>query len=351
MKIKKYQQGNVLTGYDKEIADYTDWVKLAEPKIQQRRDAFTEFTSGEKAMHKSVAKKRIFNTNITESPEDNFAIQWMQKRIQSRPDLVTEDNINYIKDRLSTLSYLTPQKNASTVANYISNKGKISNAWSKFPDIYKDRLYDFKVDDAIKNGISPEDAEKQVLKHWEKNEKDTGKYWPSLHMLIVNPYVTSKRGQYPFHLAKLHEEAHSWQLPFLKQVSDIAKKYNINADKEKNFAKEIYSRLMTFRKDYDLDPAKKYTLDDVQQWKQMWRQKREDDGFGTNPMSESYHNHGLLWDYSDNMVLDLVNGVASNNRNSLQDSRFQVPQFGMKSQQNGISFARNGSKLHNNLTK
>lgn len=337
MKIKKYQPGGSLTGYDKEISVYKDSILKAEPKIQQRKDAYTALTSGETPLKPTAAKHLVYSQGI-QNTDDNFAVQWHTQRQKARPDLLTENDVNYIKDRLSTLQYTTPDSIANRAEAYVANKGTVNGPLANFIDVYKQPLSGYDLDYFIEN-VSPERTKQHIINDWKK-ETVAGMYYPERHQIITNPYASSLAGKWPKELSKLHEETHSYQMPFLNQVANIAKKYGLNPNKYENHAKEIHARLMTFRKDYNIDPNKRYTLEDVQQLKQNWSQKRADYGFSeTGDPESSYHNHGLLFNYSDNMIMDLLNNVALNNQNKGLGQR---PNF---TTDNNTQFAKLGAKL------
>ena len=314
MKIKKYQPGGSLTGYDKEISDYKDSLLKAEPKIQQRKDAYTTLTSGETPL-KPFAAKNIVYSQGRQNTEDNFAVKWYTQRQKARPDLLTENDVNYVKDRLSTLQYTTPDSMASKAATYVANKGTVKGPLANFSDVYKQPLSGYNLDYLIEN-ISPEQTKQLIVNDWKK-KKVAGMYYPERHQIVTNPYTTPSAGQWPTELSKLHEETHSYQMPFLNQVANIAKKYGLNPNKYENHAKEIHARKGL-----------------------NWSQKRADYGFSeTGDPESSYHNHGLLFNYSDNMIMDLLNNVALNNQNKGLGQR---PNF---ITDNNTQFAKLGAKL------
>lgn len=95
-----------------------------------------------------------------------------------------------------------------------------------------------------------------------------------------------------------HERTHSLR-PYIQEsvIGDLLKKHYVKDysefDKYRNNSGEIYARLMAFRKNNGLTPAKIVTKEDLQQWKKLLN--KED-----------------LGHYPKEFLLDLFNTVASN---------------------------------------
>jgi hypothetical protein len=342
-QIKTYQNpAGPLTGYDAEIETYKQKILSGESAIQERKSALEKLSSAEKPLPQIIIRRNITNNN---SVDNNFATQWYTQRQKSRPDLVTEDNVNYIKDRLSTLQYTNPESVAARAETYVTNNGRVpAGFWSQAPEVYKQGFLGFDLDSHVQNGTNPKSVAASIYKTL-VSDTATGTYYPSSHIININPNVAGRRGQYPIDLTKIHEEAHAYQLPFLNQVAEVLKKHGKNPSNYADQAQEVHSRLMTFRKDYKLDPNKTYTLDDINTFKQMLYTKKENDGFGDS--AETYHNHQLLNDYSDELILDLLNNVASNNtQNRFINSGSMFPQQNtMNNIPRGTTFAKRGTKL------
>jgi len=94
-------------------------------------------------------------------------------------------------------------------------------------------------------------------------------YYPTRHSIVVNDlHPQHSNSDYPSVNSTLdHEYAHTYDHLFQPQVADIIRKHNAGKDKYLDSAGEIYARLQQLRNTYNIDPAKKYTLDDVKQLK------------------------------------------------------------------------------------
>lgn len=80
-------------------------------------------------------------------------------------------------------------------------------------------------------------------------------------------------------------------------------------------ANEIYSRLMEFRRENNLDPKKKYTKDDIKSLREKYKNKNDD--------NDSY---GVIDRYNDDFLLFLLNDIAYNKNSG--DSGIQYAETG-----------------------
>lgn len=76
-------------------------------------------------------------------------------------------------------------------------------------------------------------------------------------------------------------------------------------------ANEIYSRLMEFRRENNLDPKKKYTKDDIKSFREKYKNKNDD--------NDSY---GVIDRYNDDFLLFLLNDIAYNKNGESLDIQY-----------------------------
>ena len=246
------------------------------------------------------------------------------------------------------MRYTNPASVAQHAADYVKNGYQIPEQYKEHPDVFISKLDGFNVDkfkDSTR--VTPKIMYDSILDKI-NNSDYQGKYTPETHTILINYEKSAIPGNYPANLVKTHEQAHAYQLPFLKQLQTIAEDFGIDTKKDANALKELHSRLMTFRQDYRINPYKKYTLDDILELKKQIKQNREDMGVH-NSRTKTYHDHGLIHHYPDAMIVRMLNEVGSNPNTN--QNRFIRP-GSMFNQQNSMdniptetTFAKRGTKL------
>lgn len=123
--------------------------------------------------------------------------------------------------------------------------------------------------------------------------------------------------KYPTENIRTHENTHTLVYrdpvygPSTAQSRRIADRMNageslmegVEYDDYIDDANEIYSRLMEFRRENNLDPKKKYTKDDIKGLREKYKNKNDD--------NDSY---GVIDRYNDDFLLFLLNDIAENNQ-------------------------------------
>ena len=130
---------------------------------------------------------------------------------------------------------------------------------------------------------------------------------------------------YPTENIRTHENTHTLAYrdpvygPSTAQSRRIADRMNtkesliegVEYDDYMDDANEIYSRLMEFRRENNLDPKKKYTKDDIKSFREKYKNKNDD--------NDSY---GVIDRYNDDFLLFLLNDIAYNKNSGDSDIQY-----------------------------
>lgn len=130
---------------------------------------------------------------------------------------------------------------------------------------------------------------------------------------------------YPTENIRTHENTHALAYrdpvygPSTAQSRRIADRMNtkesliegVEYDDYMDDANEIYSRLMEFRRENNLDPKKKYTKDDIKSFREKYKNKNDD--------NDSY---GVIDRYNDDFLLFLLNDIAYNKNSGDSDIQY-----------------------------
>lgn len=240
-----------------------------------------------------IEYKSITNPVIPNS-QDNESIKWLANWLNNR----RKQLYNNIIDTNTKVGYTYSKYNNKKDIRDDGFDVETTNYWNN-PFLYLAGYNPkrIQINKAFYNQINNAASAPEIILN-----KDIPEYNYETKGVYVEPNYFNNSGHYiayagnPKKRTKIHERTHAMNaLPQERKIEQIIE--NKYKDKYYDNSKEIYSRLMEFRYDNNLDPNKQITIDDLNNWK--------------NKLKEF-----SLDRYDDNTLLQLFNDVAYNNNNT-----------------------------------
>ena len=185
--------------------------------------------------------------------------------------------------------------------------------------------------------FNPAEREIEKFNYYTGKEKPSfidfaanGQYYPKKHTYSVSNTVSDKiKSHYPERSVRIHEVTHAINaVPQYEAIAKIFKKDGIQYKETffkpanyNNNPEEVYSRLMQFRNENNLDPKKIYTEEDVNNMRNNTFMNNQNSNIQTNndsiksPYINGKYNindFNLLKRYENKTILKLLNEVADN---------------------------------------
>lgn len=271
--------GNSISNYNNggEIVNNTD--KLENEKKEEKRT--TDWISSWLDARKEILGKNSREDFESDKSDTEIGIGEYEKQMNQ---LNSIDRINYDVNGLpvdeSKREFLR-----ATVRDYTGN------------NIEDDKLLNDELKQMFEGFVSSSDSDDRFL------------YYP----------------KHPTENIRTHENTHALAYrdpvygPSTSQSRRIADRMNtkesliegVEYDDYMDDANEIYSRLMEFRRENNLDPKKKYTKDDIKGLREKYKNKNDD--------NDSY---GVIDRYNDDFLLFLLNDIAYNKNSGDSDIQY-----------------------------
>lgn len=289
-EIRSHYNKFVTGGYTEGNEEQNKELDIIEKEVKERNDfakKVADYYKTDTTRQKAAITTLNHRTNLSRYKQDrNYALDWYTKRSQTNPELVSQQQLEKTKELISTIG--------------VTNASKILK--SPYPAFVPEELkqdYD--------NAYGRETY--RQAKHLMNNPGSGAVYSIGSHTIVENDLPNrhnstshpNYNAEYPWDTMFLHEIIHGVPL-YLQQVRDVMNKHGIKDKGYTDSAEEIYSRLFQTRDLYNLDPNKKYILEDIQEL------KKRGTTFETGL--------DILNRYPDEFILDLFNLTALNNSNN-----------------------------------
>lgn len=227
--------------------------------------------------------------------------------------------INWYKGRIPQIA--SNIKNSDYNINQLNNQfnNLLSFTWYKSPKLL------------------PKYVKNQLTKHNFDNDWVNGMTIPKYKLLYFNNPIL------PGNSIQIHEGTHS-QIPLIQASlipENVSLKNGVVYDDYYDDPEEVYSRLMEFRYANNLDPSKKYTIEQIR--------KMKDYGDGGSSWPEGKRPLDLLDRYDDKSLLWLINELAYNN-NGTSEYNYYAKKGGILKYQKG-KYIKAGELAKQHLTK